>query len=152
MTPLTLTTFFTRAENKLSTFSRTKGLKEKTKYKTDRNNLNTVFVTSIPYIRIEMLKIDVYDNLNLLPFIPNVGPCDGCLTHAKTFFFKWAPKAWANPIVVVLFPSPRGVGVILVEINFIIKVRLTSILWTGGIMLAPRARGPWFDPRCKLNK
>ena len=46
------------------------------------------------------------------PFIPNVGPCDGCRTHAKTFFFKCAPSACDNPIVVVLFPSPSGVGVI----------------------------------------
>ncbi len=43
--------------------------------------------------------------------MPKVGPCEGCLTHAKTFFANCEPSAWARPIVVVLLPSPRGVGV-----------------------------------------
>lgn len=47
------------------------------------------------------------------PFIPKVGPCDGWRTQANVLRCTWAPRAWARPIVVVLFPSPRGVGVIL---------------------------------------
>ena len=58
-------------------------------------------------------KVWLNEIIKFLPLIPNVGPCDGCLTHANTFFLKADPKAWAKPIVVVLFPSPRGVGVIL---------------------------------------
>lgn len=49
----------------------------------------------------------------MVPLMPNVGPCDGCLTHANTFFLRAAPRAWTRPMVVVLLPSPRGVGVIL---------------------------------------
>ena len=45
------------------------------------------------------------------PLIPKVGPCEGCLTQAKTFFLSCEPRAWLSPIVVVLLPSPRGVGV-----------------------------------------
>lgn len=44
--------------------------------------------------------------------MPKVGPWEGCLTQVKTFFPRWAPNAWLNPTVVVLFPSPKGVGVI----------------------------------------
>ena len=58
-----------------------------------------------------------------LPLIPKVGPWDGCLTQAKTFFFRQEPKDCANPIVVVLLPSPSGVGVILFDKN---KVDITS--------------------------
>lgn len=47
------------------------------------------------------------------PLIPKVGPWEGCRTHANTLSFMWAPKACTKPMVVVLFPSPRGVGVIL---------------------------------------
>lgn len=53
----------------------------------------------------------------LIPFIPKVGPWEGCRTHAKTFWWRWAPRACTSPIVVVLFPSPRGVGVILQDEN-----------------------------------
>ena len=45
------------------------------------------------------------------PLMPKVGPWDGCRTQAIEFFFNLAPRAWVNPMVVVLFPSPRGVGV-----------------------------------------
>jgi len=63
--------------------------------------------------------------------------CDGCRTQAKTFLLRWAPKAWTRPIVVVLFPSPRGVGVMpakairnvfVVIHNFNVKI-LTSCKW-----------------------
>ena len=33
--------------------------------------------------------------------------------QANVFFFKWADIACEIPIVVVLLPSPRGVGVML---------------------------------------
>ena len=49
----------------------------------------------------------------ILPLIPKIGPWDGCLIHAKVFFLTCAPIACAKPIVVVLLPSPKGVGVIL---------------------------------------
>jgi len=45
--------------------------------------------------------------------MPNVGPCDGWRIHAMVFTWTWAASAWHKPIVVVLFPSPSGVGVIL---------------------------------------
>ena len=48
-----------------------------------------------------------------VPLMPNVGPCEGCRMHAKQFFLRCTPMAWATPIVVVLLPSPNGVGVIL---------------------------------------
>lgn len=37
---------------------------------------------------------------------------EGWRTQAMHFFPWWAPRAWARPIVVVLLPSPRGVGLI----------------------------------------
>lgn len=49
----------------------------------------------------------------IIPLIPNVGPWDGCRTHAKEFLFLCALRAWTRPTVVVLLPSPSGVGVIL---------------------------------------
>ena len=45
--------------------------------------------------------------------MPKVGPWDGWRTQAKTLSLRWAPRAWTRPMVVVLFPSPRGVGVML---------------------------------------
>lgn len=45
--------------------------------------------------------------------MPKVGPWEGCRTHANTLRFMWAPRACTRPMVVVLFPSPRGVGVML---------------------------------------
>ena len=45
--------------------------------------------------------------------IPNVGPWEGWRIQAKQFFLRCAPMACATPTVVVLFPSPNGVGVIL---------------------------------------
>lgn len=44
------------------------------------------------------------------PLIPKVGPCEGCLMHANTFFFRCAPSACDSPIRVVLLPSPVRVG------------------------------------------
>lgn len=47
------------------------------------------------------------------PFMPKVGPCDGCLKVAIAFLPCLTQRAWTRPKVVVLFPSPNGVGVIL---------------------------------------
>lgn len=53
-------------------------------------------------------------NNMIIPLIPNVGPCDGCRMQVKQFFLRCAPIACETPTVVVLLPSPNGVGVILV--------------------------------------
>lgn len=52
--------------------------------------------------------------LNQLPLTPKVGPWDGCLRQAKELTLRWAVNACTSPMVTVLFPSPRGVGVILI--------------------------------------
>lgn len=68
----------------------------------------------------------------MVPLMPNVGPCEGCLTHANTFFLRAAPRAWTRPMVVVLLPSPRGVGVILNIIkNSIIMTMYHTILFSS---------------------
>src|SRR5690348_15943848 len=46
--------------------------------------------------------------------MPNVGPWLGCRMLVNTFLPKWAPSAWLRPTVVVVLPSPSGVGVIAV--------------------------------------
>jgi len=51
------------------------------------------------------------------PLTPNVGPWEGCRRQAKEFSLRWAERAWTRPMVTVLFPSPRGVGVILKNID-----------------------------------
>jgi len=51
--------------------------------------------------------------MNNLPLIPNVGPCEGWRMQAIAFNLRWAPSAWHKPTVVVLLPSPSGVGVML---------------------------------------
>lgn len=52
-----------------------------------------------------------------LPFIPKVGPWEGCLKVAKAFLFFLTHNACTRPKVVVLLPSPSGVGVILSRKN-----------------------------------
>lgn len=47
------------------------------------------------------------------PLTPIVGPPDGCRIAAEDHFPRFA-RPWTNPIVVVDFPSPKGVGVITV--------------------------------------
>lgn len=54
-----------------------------------------------------------FQNKKHWPLIPKVGPWEGCLTQAMEFLLLWAVKACTKPMVVVLFPSPRGVGVML---------------------------------------
>lgn len=51
------------------------------------------------------------------PLTPNVGPWEGCRRQAKELSLRWAERAWTSPMVTVLFPSPRGVGVILKNID-----------------------------------
>lgn len=55
-----------------------------------------------------------------LPLMPKVGPCEGCLKHTKASLFLCMVKACAKPIDVVLFPSPSGVGVILMVNSLVI--------------------------------
>src|SRR3990172_2458275 len=52
--------------------------------------------------------------------------------QVKTRFPRWAPSAWLRPIMVVLFPSPNGVGVMAVTSmyfplgRFASRVRISS--------------------------
>ena len=51
------------------------------------------------------------------PFIPNTGPKEGSLNATRTFLPSFC-KPSATPIVVVVLPSPAGVGLIaVVNIN-----------------------------------
>lgn len=56
--------------------------------------------------------------------IPKVGPWDGWRKQAITFFFNWTAIAWHKPTVVVLFPSPRGVGVMLWKMKYILQLNI----------------------------
>ena len=56
--------------------------------------------------------------------MPKVGPCEGCRTQANTFFFSCDPMAWLRPMVVVLLPSPRGVGVIPATTTYLNELNL----------------------------
>ena len=47
------------------------------------------------------------------PLIPKVGPMEGSL-RAPTTFLPSFPSPWMSPMVVTVFPSPAGVGVIAV--------------------------------------
>ncbi len=38
----------------------------------------------------------------------------GWRTTVTTFLPRWAPRAWLTPTVVVVLPSPSGVGVMAV--------------------------------------
>mmetsp|Transcript_15903 Transcript_15903/g.30776 ORF Transcript_15903/g.30776 Transcript_15903/m.30776 type:complete len:221 (+) Transcript_15903:1321-1983(+) len=44
------------------------------------------------------------------PLTPKVGPALGTRMLVKTFLSRWAPSACESPMVVVLLPSPREVG------------------------------------------
>src|SRR5688500_7058905 len=46
--------------------------------------------------------------------MPNVGPCDGWRITVMTRLPRCAPSAWLSPTVVVVLPSPSGVGVMAV--------------------------------------
>src|SRR5512146_1897481 len=48
------------------------------------------------------------------PLMPNVGPCEGWRMTVKTRLPRCAPSAWHRPTVVVVLPSPSGVGVMAV--------------------------------------
>ena len=47
------------------------------------------------------------------PLIPKQGPKDGSRNATKVFF-PALESAWARPMLVVVFPSPAGVGLIAV--------------------------------------
>ena len=52
------------------------------------------------------------------PFMPNTGPKEGSLS-ARIDFLPIFLKPSASPIAIVVFPSPKGVGLIEVtKINF----------------------------------
>ncbi len=52
------------------------------------------------------------------PFIPNTGPMDGSLIPGMALCPS-ITKAWARPMVMVVLPSPAGVGfVVVTSINF----------------------------------
>ncbi len=48
------------------------------------------------------------------PLMPKVGPIEGWRMQVNTFLPSSPPSAWLNPTVVVVLPSPRGVGVMAV--------------------------------------
>ncbi len=52
------------------------------------------------------------------PLIPNVGPWLGWRMQVITLFCRWAPRAWLKPTVVVVLPSPKGVGVMAVTSTY----------------------------------
>src|SRR5260221_8900533 len=51
--------------------------------------------------------------------MPNVGPWLGWRMQVNTFLPRYAPKLWLSPTVVVVLPSPRGVGVIAVTTMYL---------------------------------
>src|SRR5579871_6283676 len=53
------------------------------------------------------------------PLIPKVGPWLGWRMHVNTFLPRYAPRPWLSPTVVVVFPSPKGVGVIAVTTMYL---------------------------------
>lgn len=61
-----------------------------------------------------VLLCKLYWLLNKVPLTPKVGPWEGCRRQAKELMFRCAVRACTSPMVTVLFPSPSGVGVILI--------------------------------------
>ena len=52
------------------------------------------------------------------PLIPNVGPMLGCRMQAIALCPR-APRPWTSPTVVVVLPSPSGVGVMAVTSTYL---------------------------------
>ena len=52
------------------------------------------------------------------PLIPNVGPMLGCRMQAMDLCPR-APRPWTRPMVVVVLPSPSGVGVMAVTSTYL---------------------------------
>lgn len=71
---------------------------------------NVMVVTIIHVLQYQTKVKQAHKNT---PLTPNVGPWEGCRRQAKELSWRWAERAWTRPMVTVLFPSPRGVGVIL---------------------------------------
>ena len=59
------------------------------------------------------------------PFTPNTGPKEGS-RKAMTAFFPILCIAWPKPVVVVVLPSPAGVGLMAVT-----KINLPSCLFSN---------------------
>src|SRR5690242_1321192 len=59
--------------------------------------------------------------------------------QVKTFFPRCAPSAWLSPTVVVVLPSPRGVGVIAVTTMYLplgaLFRRSRTARWTLALLL-----------------
>jgi hypothetical protein len=71
-----------------------------------------------------------------LPLILKVGPPEGCRMAPETFFPN-LPSPCTSPIVVVLLPSPRGVGVMAVTSMYLPLGRLSSLLSTAAKSILP---------------
>ena len=69
------------------------------------------------------------------PFMPNVGPIDGCLI-AITLFLPILCIACPSPTVVVVLPSPSGVGVIADTTMYLAFGRSCNLLRTDKSILA----------------
>ena len=67
------------------------------------------------------------------PLMPKVGPIDGWRMAAIAFFPIW-PSPWVSPTVVVVFPSPSGVGVMAVTSMYLPRgfspIRWSASRWT----------------------
>src|SRR3990170_6653353 len=61
--------------------------------------------------------------------------------QVKTRFPRWAPSAWLRPIIVVLFPSPSGVGVMAVTSMYLPLGTFFNRLRISSLTLA--LKGPW---------
>src|SRR5215831_8304723 len=75
--------------------------------------------------------------------MPKVGPWLGWRMHVNTFLPRCAPSAWLKPTVVVVLPSPSGVGVIAVTTmyfplgEFLSRSRMER--WTLALVLPYRS-------------
>ena len=68
------------------------------------------------------------------PLIPKHGPSDGSRS-AITAFLPSFPNASPSPTVIVVFPSPAGVGLMAVtRINFPSSLSLTLLMYSSDIL------------------
>ena len=64
-----------------------------------------------------------------------------------TFFLRWAPIAWLMPIVVVVFPSPRGVGVTpVITTYYFFDFLIDFLIFFQGSVLSPFFLGGYCKP------
>src|SRR5712691_3657749 len=67
--------------------------------------------------------------------VPNVGPIDACLIAIVALLPMWL-IAWPRPTVVVVLPSPSGVGVMPVTTTYLARGRLASASMAARSILA----------------